>query len=233
MFAIGIPSFISSVATSISSMILLSSVVKYGGDIALSAFGIVQRFLMFANIPANVIGQGLQPILGYNYGARRFRLGVKAIYTAYAAATVLSVALFVLLYTFPGPLAKIFRDDPEFINMYIYAARLCFLGMPLFGLVMVGQMIFQAIGKAIPAFILAIVRPVAFLIPTLLIMSHFWKLDGVFLSLPASDFLTFILIIVLLAPVIGELRKAAAREQKDNISLPVTETLPDDAESSS
>jgi Na+-driven multidrug efflux pump len=76
---------------------------------------------------------------------------------------------------------------------------------------MVSQMIFQALGKAVPAFIAAIARPVVFLIPAVLLMSHFWKLDGVFLTIPASDTLTFILVIVLLSPVINEFRKAAAQ----------------------
>jgi putative MATE family efflux protein len=215
MFAIGSASYVQTVATSISSMILLSSVVKYGGDIALSAFGIVQRVMMFANMPAMVIGQGLQPILGFNYGAGRYRLGLKGIYLAYASSTILSAIGFVLVYVFPGQIVSIFRNDPELIEMGIYAARLAFLALPLMGLVMVSQMIFQALGRAVQAFIAAFARSVLFLIPAVLLMSRFWELDGVFLSLPAADTLTFILMILLLSPLINEFRKAAAKEPKD------------------
>jgi Na+-driven multidrug efflux pump len=232
MFTIGIASFVQTVGSSISGMILLNGVIRYGGDIALSAFGIIQRIMMFANMPALVTGQGLQPILGFNYGARRYRLALKGIYLAYAASTVLSVTAFILVYLFPGSVVKIFSSDPQLVDMGIYAARLAFLAMPLMGLVMVGQMIFQAIGKGVPAFITAFARPVLFLIPSMLLLSHFWKLEGVFLSLPASDVLTFTLVVVLLSPVINEFRKAAAREKKEATTSMLSEPLLDKTESS-
>jgi putative MATE family efflux protein len=220
MFAIGSASFVQTTGTSISAMILLHSVVAYGGDIALSAFGIIQRIMMFANMPALVIGQGLQPILGFNYGARRFGLGLKGIYLAYGSSTVLCILTFALVYLFPGPLLRIFSSDTELVNTGIYAARLAFLAMPLMGLVMVSQMIFQAIGRATKSFTAAIVRPIVFLIPSVLLMSRLLKLDGVFLSLPTADTLTFLLMVLLMLPVINELRRAAAREGKNEaISL--------------
>ncbi len=212
MFAVGSASYVQTTGTSISSMILLHTVVFYGGDIALGAFGIVQRVMMFANMPAMVVGQGLQPILGFNYGARRFGLGLKGIYLAYASSTVLCVFTFALVNIFPGQLARIFSNDPALVSMSIYAARRVFLALPLMGLVMVSQMIFQAIGRAGKSFIAAIVRPVVFLIPAVLILSHFFKLNGAFLSLPAADTMTFILIIFVMMPVIREFRQSAKEE---------------------
>ncbi len=217
MFAVGSASFVQTITASISAMILINGVVRYGGDIALSAFGIVQRVMMFANMPAMVIGQGLQPILGFNYGARRYRLGLRGIYLAYLSSTILSVIGFILVFSYPGPIVSIFRNDPELIEMGTYAARLVFLALPLMGLVMVSQMIFQALGRAVQALFAAIARPLLFLIPAVLLMSHFWELDGVFLSLPASDVLTFILVILLLIPIIREFRKAASEESRDKI----------------
>jgi putative MATE family efflux protein len=220
MFAIGSASFVQTITSSISAMILINGVIRYGGDIALSAFGIIQRVMMFANMPAMVIGQGLQPILGFNYGARRYRLGLKAIYLAYGSSTILSIIGFILVYLFPGPIVSIFRNDPQLIEMGAYGARLAFLALPLMGLVMVSQMVFQALGRAVQAFIAAIARPVVFLIPAVLLMSHFLELDGVFLSLPTADTLTFFLIIILLAPIISEFRKAAANEPKEK-TIPI------------
>jgi putative MATE family efflux protein len=219
IFAVGSASYVQTTGTSISAMILLHSVVTYGGDIALGGFGIVQRIMMFANMPAMVIGQGLQPILGFNYGARRFNLGLKGIYLAYASSTVLCVLTFALVLIFPGPLAKIFSNDPALVNISVYAARRAFLAMPLMGLVMVSQMIFQAIGRAAKSFVAAIVRPVVFLIPSVLILAHFFKLNGAFLSLPCADFLTFILIIFLMIPVIQEFRRAVAKEKAGDFHL--------------
>jgi putative MATE family efflux protein len=215
MFAIGIASFFQTIASSISSMIVLHSVVRYGGDIALSAFGIIQRLMMISNLPAMTIGQGLQPILGFNYGARRYKLAIKSIYMAYLSSTILSTILFIFVYMYPGPLVQIFRNDPDLIAMGAYAAKLAFLALPLMGLVMVSQMIFQALGRAAQAFIAAIVRPIVFLIPIVLIFSKAWELDGVFLSIPAADVLTFFLMIILLLPIINEFRKMSVTEGRE------------------
>jgi putative MATE family efflux protein len=227
MLAVGISSFVQTVSTSISAVILIHSIITYGHDIALSAFGIIQRVMMFANMPAMVIGQGLQPILGFNYGARRFRLGLKGIYMAYVSSTLLCLVGFAIVYLFPGPIVRIFRDDPELIEMGIYASRLIFLAMPLMGLVMVSQMIFQAIGKAGQSFVSALSRPVIFLIPLVLIMSNLWGLDGTLLSLPAADVLTFIMAVILMLPVLSEFRKAAAQEDKEKALEAATKPLLD------
>jgi Na+-driven multidrug efflux pump len=202
-------------------------VISYGGDAALGAFGILQRVSMFATIPAMVFAQALQPVLGYNYGAKRYGLGLKAINTAVIVSTILSIFGFAVLYLVPGPIIRIFTDDQALIDVGIYASRLYFLALPIMGAMMVGQLIFQAIGKAMRAFITAIVRPIVFLVPLVLIMSNLWDLDGVFLSVPASDLLTLLLVIVLVAPVISQLRKLAAVEkQKKTAGVVSPELLP-------
>ncbi len=223
MFAIGVASFVQTIAGSLSAMLLINMVVRYGGDIALSAFGIIQRIMMFAMMPAMVIGQGSQPILGYNYGAKRYNLALKTIIIAAISSTSLSVFCFAVLYLIPEPLMKIFSNDTELVSMGAYVSRLIFLSMPLMGFVMLGQTMFQAIGKALQSFITAVVRPVVFLIPLVLIMSRFWQLDGVFLSFPASDALTFLLVVGLLSPIISRFRKAAAAQKQGEMG-----TLPSD-----
>jgi putative MATE family efflux protein len=232
MLAIGISSFVQTVSSSISGMILIHYVGFYGGSVALSAFTILQRIMMFVTMPAMVIGQGLQPILGFNYGSRRFRFGLKGIYMAYISSTILCLIGFALVYIFPAQIVGIFRDDPALVEMGVYAMRLVFLAVPLMGLVMVGQMIFQAIGKAGLSFVAALSRPIIFLIPLCLILSHFWKLEGTLLSFPAADTLTFIFVGILVIPVIIEFRKAAAREQKEKTLATALEPLLEKSESS-
>jgi len=207
MFAIGLASFVQTIAGSLSAMILINMVVRYGGDVALGAFGIIQRVMMFAIMPGIVFGQGVQPILGFNYGARRYHLALKAIYLAAIFSTSFSLAAFFILYFFPEPILRIFTSDEPLLEMGIHASRLIFLSMPVMGGVMIGQMIFQALGKAMQAFITAIVRPIVFLIPIVLLMSRLWQLDGVFLSFPLSDVLTLILVLSLLSPIISFFRK--------------------------
>jgi len=227
MLGIGISSFVQTVSSSISGMIMIHYVGFYGGSVALSAFTILQRIMMFVSMPAMVIGQGLQPILGFNYGAGRSRLGLKGIYMAYISSTILCLIGFALAFMFPAQIVRIFRDDPALVEMGVYALRLVFLAIPLMGLVMVSQMIFQAIGKAGLSFMAALSRPVIFLIPLVLIMSSHWKLEGTLLSFPAADVLTFIFVGILVIPVIIEFRKAAAKENKEKTLAAVLNPLPE------
>ncbi len=212
MFSIGASSFVQTVAGSTSAMFLMRQVITYGGDIYLAAFGIIMRVMMFATMPAMVTGQGVQPILGFNYGARRFGLALKALKIATMASTALSLVGFIFLYAIPGPIIKIFNTDPALVAAGIKASHLIFWSMPLMGLVMVGATSFMSIGKAKQAFILALARPVLFLIPAVLIMPRLLGIEGVFLSFPTADFFALILTVVLIIPVIRQFRRAAAEQ---------------------
>lgn len=214
MFAVGVSSFVQIAASSLSTILLINLILNYGGDMELAAYGIVQRVLMFAGMPGMVIGQALQPILGYNYGAKRYSLGLKSIKLSLIGSTVIMSLAFIVVYLIPGPITRIFTDDAALVDASVHASKLIFLSLPLMGAVNVGQVIFQALGKAMRSFITAIVRPVLFLIPLVYTLSHFWKLDGVFLSFPASDVLTLVLIFFLTMPVIREFRKMAARQKE-------------------
>jgi putative MATE family efflux protein len=219
IFSIGVAGFAQTAAGSISSVLLINMIIKYGGDPALSAYGIIQRVSMFVGMPAMVLGQALQPILGFNYGAKRFGLGLKAIKQAAIIASALTLFGFIIVYAIPGPIFRIFTDDPELLNVGIYASRLFFLSLPFMGIMMVGQTIFQALGQAMRAFITAIVRPIVFLVPLVLIMARLWQMEGVFLSFPTADILTFFLTIGLAIPVINQLRKLAAADKPNTNGL--------------
>jgi putative MATE family efflux protein len=211
MLAIGVASFVQSVATSLSAMFVIRLVVDLGGDVALSAFGIIQRVMMFALMPGIVLGQGVQPILGFNYGARRFSLAIRSLTMAYIAATTFSIVAFSVLYFLPGPIVSIFTTDPSVVASATYAARHIFITLPIIGMAMVGSASFQSLGKATQAFITALARPVVFLIPAVLVLPRFLQLDGVWYAFPAADFLTFLLTIVLTIPIFRQFRRAATR----------------------
>jgi len=219
MLSIGVGSFMQLFAGSLSSMILINMVISYGGDYALSAFGIVQRVFMFANMPAMVISQGSQPILGFNYGAKRFGHALKTMNLAFLASIVLSTIGFLVVYFIPEPIMRIFSDDPELVSIGAYAAKRIFLVLPLVGPMMVGTMVFQAIGKPVQAFIAAAARPVIFLIPAALVLAHFFNLDGIWLSYPVSDLLTFLLVVMIVLPILTTFRKAAAAAKGDKTGL--------------
>jgi len=206
ILAIGVASFVRMVATSLSGIFVNRMLITYGGDLAISAFGIIHRIMMFAIMPGIVIGGGLQPILGFNYGAKRYDRAIKAIKIAMAAATACGLVVFGVVYFAPEPFIRIFTPDVELIALSSYAAKRIFLGLYLIGFIMVGSLVFQSIGKVTQSFVTAISRPILFLIPLIFILPHFLQLDGVWWAFPIADGLTFLLTLALLIPQIRELR---------------------------
>lgn len=207
ILAIGIASFSRMVATSISAVFVNRMLIIYGGDMAIAAFGIIHRIMTFAIMPGIVIGGGLQPILGFNYGAKRYDRAIRAIVIALGAAFACGLVVFGIVFFAPEPFIRIFTNDPELIAVSSYAARRIFLALQIIGLIMVGSLVFQSIGKAVQSFITSIARPILFLIPVVLILPNFMGLEGVWLAFPISDGLTLLLTIFFLIPQIRDLRK--------------------------
>ena len=113
---------------------------------------------------------------------------------------------FFVLYFVPEPFIRIFSTDNELVAMASYAAQRIFMALYLLGVVFVGSLIFQSIGKAVESFITAIARPALFLVPLIFIMSRFMQMEGVWLAFPITDALTMILTIILLIPQIKRFR---------------------------
>jgi len=219
IFTIGIASFVQTIAGSVSAMFLIRMAVTYGGDIAISAFGIIQRIMMFSSIPGMVLGQGMQPVLGFNYGANRYNQALKAITIPIVASMIFGMAAFLVLYFIPEPIIKIFTTDTQLVAESVFAARRVFLVLPLFGFFNVGSLVFPSIGKAMESFIIAVARPVLFLTPLVLILPRYWQLNGVWLSFPGSDVLTFLLTLALLIPLIRRFQKAITMEKTEKPNL--------------
>jgi putative MATE family efflux protein len=196
IFAVGVASLFMMVATSVSTMFVNIVLVKYGGDIGVSTYGVVNRLMMFAIMPGIVIGQGLQPILGYNYGAKRFKLALKAC----------CIVVFLVLFFLPEPFIKIFTGEMELVALSVYAARRVFVTIFVTGFLMVGTTTFQSIGKAMQSFVTSISRSALFLLPLILILPHFWGINGIWLAFPITDALTFIVTLLFFIPQVKELQ---------------------------
>ena len=218
ILAVGIAAFTMTMSTSISMIFVNRMLNTYGGDPAVSAFGILNRLVMFALMPGMVIGQGLQPILGFNYGAKRYDRALRSMGIAVAAATFCSLVAFLLLYFFPGMFIRIFTTDSELITLGVYAAKRIFFLLYLVGSIMVCSITFQALGKAVKAFIASASRSAFFLLPCILILPRYLQLDGVWLSFPVTDVLTLILVLILIIPQIQELRKMNLTAKEKNPS---------------
>ena len=208
IFSIGIASFARTLTSSVSAVFVNHLLILHGGDMAVSVFGIINRLMMFAMMPGHAIGQGLQPILGYNYGAKRFGNAVRAVSFAMVAGTASCLVFFVVLMVFPDRITHIFTTNEEILMTSVHAVRIVFLALPMMGFIMVGSLVFQSIGKPVQSFITSISRSVLFLIPLMCILPRFMAIEGVWLAFPLADNMTALLTFILLAPVMQSFRES-------------------------
>ncbi len=180
-------------AISVLSIVLNNSLIVFGGEIALSAFGIIARVMMFANFPVFGITQGFLPIAGYNYGAKNYPRVKELVTMSVKYATYIAIAIFILILSFAQEIVELFTNDVELIKMTVPALRLVFAATPLIAINLIVSGYYQAIGKPLPAMLLALSKQVFTLIPLLLILSYFFGLDGIWYSFGIADFLTAII----------------------------------------
>jgi len=152
---------------------------------------------MFALMPMFGIVQGLQPIVGFNYGAYRLDRVRRSIKLAILVTTGMSTIAFLVFMISPGFFVSLFSKEQELINTATEAIRIIVLAFPLVGFQLIGTGIYQAIGKALPALVLSLSRQVLFFIPLVLILPLFFKLQGVWLSFPLADLLSFAVTFIL------------------------------------
>ncbi len=207
IIAIGFATFIRTVAGSFIAVVINRTLGFYGGDISIAVFGVVHKVLMFAGMPGRGIAQGLQPILGYSYGARRYDRASEVIRRAIIIATVFCAAIFFILFFFAEPIVSIFSTNAALISQGTHAIRLVFVVLFLVGFHMVSSVVFQAIGKVIPTIILSTSRQILFLIPLVLILPRYFGLDGVWLSFPIADTLSFIIALAMVIPLMREFKR--------------------------
>jgi len=217
--AIGFSSFARNVAGSLVFTLFNHALGNFGGDLAIAAYGIVQRFVRFLVMPSIGIAQGLQPIAGYNYGAGRFDKVQQVNTIAIIWATCIATLGFILAQLFSRPMMMIFTNDPELISMGSTAMRTMMLLIPLVGFQMVGTTIFQALGKALPSIVLSMSREILFLIPLILFIPQLLGLNGVWVTMPISDFLSFWLTFVFYRNLVKHLKKSHQIRIEENMRV--------------
>lgn len=164
---------------------------QHGGDAAIGAFGVINRVLFLFVMIVMGLAQGMQPVLGYNFGARRPTRVRAALRIGLLAGTVVTSAGCLAAEAFPGVIVGMFSDDASLAGHAVRGLRLCALAMPLVGAQIIISNFFQSIGRAGLSAFLALSRQCVYLIPCVLIAPRFLGVDGVWLSLPVSDVLAF------------------------------------------
>ena len=218
---IGFGSFVRTAGGSLVAIIVNRTLVAYGGDLAVASYGLVHRTMMFIFMPIMSVGQGLQPILGFSYGARRSDRALQVIKLSAIVATIFSTISFLVIFFLPTPIMRIFTTDSSLVSASSHAARLIFLAAYLIGFQMVGSVVFQALGKAVPTFVTATSRQILFLLPLVFILPRFLQLDGVWLSSPIADALSFILTLALFIPQIRELQRMELSAKNMNAEVQI------------
>lgn len=198
IFAIGMSTFLLNSCSCVIIILLNLCLVKYGGDYAVGAYGIVNSIASLFVMIVIGLNQGMQPIAGYNFGARQHRRVLAVFkYTVAAASSVTSLG-FLLAELIPGQLSGAFTANGQLIGLSKVGLRISLAMFPIIGFQMVTSSFFQSIGKAQISIVLSLSRQVLFLIPVLLIMPHFLGLNGVWMASPVSDFVaSFVTLMVL------------------------------------
>ena len=198
--AIGMSPFLYNIAHCFVVIIINNQLKHFGGDLAIASYGVINRLTFVFAMMVMGLNQGMQPIAGYNYGAKQFDRVLKVFYTTCAYATGVMGIVFLLGECCPEVVTKMFTHDPMLIDLTIKPMRIICSTMLIIGFQMVTGNLFTSIGKAGKAIFLSLTRQVLYLIPlTLLLpMAFVDPLDGVWWSIPISDTLSAITAVIIL-----------------------------------
>jgi putative MATE family efflux protein len=215
--AIGLGPFLMNLASCIVVLFINQQLVKWGGDLALGAYGIVNRLAFLFVMIIFGFNQGMQPIAGYNYGARQYGR-VREVYLKTAGwATLVSILGFTISELFSGPAVSIFTNDPQLHELAARGLRIVNLAFPIVGFQMVTTNLFQCLGMVRKSVFLSLSRQLLFLLPCIYILPEVLQSEiGVWYSFPISDTLSAILTGLL---AIGLIRKLGKLKDGDDPSI--------------
>lgn len=188
MLAIGLAPFLMNLCSCLVVLLINNGLKTLGGDMYVGAFGIINRisFLFFMIVMG--FNQGMQPIVGYNFGAKQYDRVIRTLkYTIFCAVGTTTLG-FLLCQLFPRTIIYMFTTDADLINISEHGLRLIVAMLPIVGFQMVTTSFFQSIGMAKKAIFLSLTRQLIFLVPCLLILPQIWGTNGIWTSIPVADF---------------------------------------------
>ena len=216
IISIGISPFLMNVCACIVVIFMNNQLVRYGGDMAVGAFGIAYSVAMIFVMFVIGLDQGMQPIAGYNYGSQQTDRLMRVLKLTIFAATGIMVTGWLIAHLVPYYCARMFTKDPELIRQAIKAIQINMMMYPVVGFQMVVTNFFQCIGKVKISIFLSLSRQLLFLIPLLVILPHFFNLNGVWASLPSSDFLASLVAAIIMMAYMRRLKKQSVNNQNLN-----------------
>lgn len=207
MLAIGLSPFLMNLCACFVVILINRSLKMHGGDLAIGAYGIVNRVVFLFIMIVMGFNQGMQPIAGYNFGARQFDRLVKVLkYTIFCGVTVTTIG-FLVGQLFPRSIVYLFATDAELVRVAVEGLRIVLMFFPVVGFQMVTSSFFQSIGMAKKAIFLSLTRQLLFLIPSLLVFPHYFGTVGVWMSMPVADAIATVVAAFMLSWQLKQLKK--------------------------
>lgn len=214
--SIGLSPFLINLCACIVVIIINKQLVSYGGDVAVGAYGIANRMMFFFVMVVIGINQGMQPIAGFNFGAKHYTRLNQVLKYAITIATGIWIVGFIVCVLLATPVASAFTNDEELLKEAAHALRVMNLVVPIIGFQMITIGFFQSIGKAGISIFLSLTRQLLFLVPLLLILPNFFGLEGIWYSVPIADGTAAITAAIVL---LYHMRKFKMRGKLENSNL--------------
>lgn len=196
--AIGMSPFLMNLAACFIVILINQGLKKYGGDLAIGAFGIVNRLVFIVVMIVMGLNQGMQPIAGYNFGAKQYERVTRVLKLTIVYATGITTFGFLVGMLVPDLVVSIFTSDAKLIEISAEGLRIVVIFFPIIGFQMVAANFFQSIGMASKAIFLSLTRQMVVLLPCLLILPRFYGAAGVWYSMPVSDLIASLIAVVML-----------------------------------
>jgi putative MATE family efflux protein len=199
IFSIGLSPFLINSVTCVIIILINKNLAAYGGDIAVGAYGIVNRMLFVLVMIVLGLTQGMQPIVGYNYGAGLYKRVTEVLKKTILIAMSIMTFGSLIAELFPHAIVSLFTSDKELINVTTVGMRYVLMTYCLVGFQTVSVAFFQSIGKAYIAIILSVTRQAILLIPLLIIVPKYFGITGVWVTMPIADLGAFIATAILMS----------------------------------
>lgn len=192
----GFAFWIAQMAMGLISLVYNSQLGKYGGDTAISVYAVVASIMTFVIMPASGISQGIQPIVGNNFGAKKYKRVMATLYQASALSVGVTCIIWLIVMFFPKAILMSFGASQEMLELGVTGLRTNFCITPILGFVMLVTTFFQSIAKPMPSIAITLFRQILFLIPFIYLLPRLWDIKGIFAAQPISDALALLLCII-------------------------------------
>ena len=213
IFAIGVSPFAIQLAASLVQVISNQSLKTYGGDLAIGAMATISSISMIFLMPSFGISQGMQPIVGFNYGAKKYDRAKKALQISLLASTSIFVIGSIIIKVAPQVLVGMFNNDQHLMSITINGLKKYTITLPILSIAIIGTNYIQSIGKAKISISLSLLRQCIFLIPLMMILPKFLGLNGVWYAQPVADIISIVIISIVLAKEV----RSYSKENKEKV----------------